>query len=84
MPGEEDDAHIGALPPRGKQRVKGGQVIRLFVEMNDIGPRAREDFANRWIVVKMLAAIEAQRRDEKLIVTDVFSFELKHPALIFP
>jgi hypothetical protein len=64
LPAEEHDACTEAAGrSHGEKR---RQVVRLFVDMHQIGPELRQQTIELRVVMQMKTAVESQRRDDRL------------------
>ena len=82
LPGEEKRLRVDPL--RGAERVKGREIVWLFVNVNEIRANVLENPGHRGIVVEMKLPIETHRLDEQGVAARVGAFERNNAALVAP
>src|SRR6266568_378176 len=69
LPGNKQ--HLRLVAPRQARGVKGREVVRLFIDMQDLRAYLAHDLAQAWVVIEMKMAIEHHRCDDRAIAPGV-------------
>ena len=82
LPSEKDG--LCAYSFRGPQRVKGCDVIRLFVNVEDVRAHLLHDLGKGGVEMKVKMPVQRHRLDPERVPFGMNSFEGHNPALILP
>src|SRR5581483_2039892 len=84
LPGEKEDACARVRAKHCARRVKRGKVVRLFVNVKNIGLNAFYDFGQSRIIMEVKVPVPMHWRDDHFITLGVPLFQKNASALILP